>query len=79
MRIGLPHQCSWEDLPALFAILSAAAVFAARFFATRLFAPCRLPCVEVDDIGVFEYVADAHVDPLARGGRALAARKLGDE
>jgi hypothetical protein len=35
------------------AILSAAAVFAAR-----LFAPCRLPRFKIDDIGVFEYVAD---------------------
>jgi hypothetical protein len=39
-------------------------------FAARPFAPCRLPLVEIDDIGVFEHVADAHVDTLARGGRA---------
>lgn len=46
---------------------SAAAVFAARAFAPR-----RLPRVKIDDVGVFEHAAGAHVDTLARGGRAQA-------
>jgi hypothetical protein len=34
---------------------------------------------QVDDIGIFEYVADAHVDTFAVGGLAQSAQKLRDE
>jgi len=38
-----------------------------------------LPLAKVDDIGVFEDVADAHVDTFAVGGLAQSAQKLRDE
>ena len=47
--------------------------------AAAVFAPRRLPFAKIDDIGVLEHVADAHVDPFARGGRAQSAHKLRDE
>jgi hypothetical protein len=38
--------------------------------AAAVFAPRGLPLAKVDDIGVFEHVADAHVDTFAVGGLA---------
>jgi len=54
-------------------------VSAAAVFAPRVRAPRRLPRVKIDDVGVFEHVADAHVDTLAGGGRAQSAQKLRHE
>ena len=44
--------------------------------ATAVFAPRGLPVVKVDDIGVIEHNADAHVDAFAEGGLAQSAQKL---
>jgi hypothetical protein len=44
--------------------------------AAAVFAPRGLPLAKVDDIGVFEHVADAHVDTFAGGGLAQSAQKL---
>jgi hypothetical protein len=44
-----------------------------------IFAPRGLPLVKVDDVRVFEHVADAHVDKFAGGGLAQSAQKLRDE
>jgi hypothetical protein len=38
-----------------------------------------LPIHKIDDIGVFEHVADAQVDTFAVGGLAQSAQKLRDE
>ena len=53
----LPRQCHLgrPPTPTLFAMVSAAHVWA----------PCRLPLSKLNHIGVFEHVADAHVDTLA--------------
>ena len=69
----MPVNVRFSDMPPynpdLFAMVGAAAVFAPR----------GLPRAKLDDIGVFEHVADAHVDTFAGGGRAQSAQKLRDE
>jgi hypothetical protein len=48
-------------------------VSAAAGFTARLFAPRGLPLSQLNHIGVFKQVANAHVDRLAGGGRAQSA------